>query len=164
MPRRGEKQSLEDRIERFSIPEPNSGCFLWTGGHETRGATFKNYGRIWVDGRTRPAHCVAWEVVNGPVPEDMCVCHKCDVPLCVNVDHLFLGTHKDNTQDMIQKGRNAPMIKTRQGVNSNWCKLTPQQVFMIREDPRNQRHIAAEFGITQTGVSRIKLRKTWRHL
>jgi len=52
-----------------------------------------------------PTHRFAWELANGPIPEGMFVCHKCDNPPCCNVDHLFLGTPKENTTDMVNKGR-----------------------------------------------------------
>lgn len=95
-------------------PEPNTGCLLWLG------ATFRDthYGAFrGEDGRTRNAHRVAWELVNGPVPEGMCVLHHCDNRVCVFADpdprrsHLFLGTVLDNTRDMDAKGRrvNAPL-------------------------------------------------------
>lgn len=72
---------------------------------EWTGATLKGYGQIG-DGRClRYTHRVAWELVNGPIPDGMHVCHHCDNPPCCNVDHLFLGTDADNNADMIAKGR-----------------------------------------------------------
>jgi hypothetical protein len=92
--------SWRDRV----IPEPNSGCFLWEGRVHPNG-----YG--WYGGGRRGArllvHRIAWEETNGPIPGGMLVCHHCDVRLCCNPAHLFLGTAKDNTRDMIAKGRAA---------------------------------------------------------
>lgn len=80
---------------------PTSGdCILWTGAVSGSG-----YGNVWHNGRNIGAHRLAWEQVHGPVPDGLFVCHTCDTPLCINTDHLFLGTPKDNSQDMSRKGR-----------------------------------------------------------
>lgn len=76
-----------------------SGCLIYVK-RKSRG-----YGHIGHNNKELLAHRAAWMVVNGPIPEGMLVCHKCDNPACINVDHLFLGTHKDNIQDCVSKGR-----------------------------------------------------------
>ena len=161
MPAAGQTQSIRERIERFAIPEPNSGCWLWQGGYDYRGPPFKPYGRIWVKGRTLQAHRVSWETYRGSIPGGMRVCHKCDTPLCVNPEHLFLGTPQDNTQDMIGKGRDEPTRQSRRGERSNFNKLRSEQVLAIRNDKRRLRVIAAEYGVTECAVSMIRLRKNW---
>ena len=79
-------------------------CWIWTGA-TTGGYGVLSRGRL-VDGLIR-AHRFAWEMINGPVPKGIFVCHRCDNPPCVNVDHLFAGTAKQNTRNMIEKGRDA---------------------------------------------------------
>ena len=73
-------------------------CWNWTGG------TSKRYGVFWHQGRMRLAHRVSYELYKGSIPEGYHVCHKCDNGLCVNPDCLFVGTRKDNMQDMLKKG------------------------------------------------------------
>lgn len=96
--------TLEERFAQHVSRDPISGCCLWTGSVDRNG-----YGRFGVsdDGRWRyrPAHRFAWEMARGPIPDGLWCLHRCDRPLCVSVDHLFLGTHQENMLDMARKGR-----------------------------------------------------------
>lgn len=91
--------TLEERFHDKYIPEPNSGCWLWIANANRTG-----YGCL-SDSKQRLAHRISWEIHRGPIPEGLYVLHKCDVPICVNPEHLFLGTHQDNMDDMVRKGR-----------------------------------------------------------
>ena len=75
-------------------------CWLWTGAFTNMG-----YGRIAINSTRLLAHRVSWQLFKGAIPENMEICHKCDNPACVNPEHLFLGTHKDNMLDMVTKKR-----------------------------------------------------------
>jgi hypothetical protein len=88
------------RLERNSIPEPNSGCTLWLGSSNKEG-----YGRIGVSGRSELATHAALRVAGREVPRGMLACHTCDNPYCINPDHLYVGTHQDNMRDMVRKRR-----------------------------------------------------------
>lgn len=89
------------RFEKYYIPEPNSGCYLWIGG-----ATGK-YGRFNWAPANNYAHRASHILFKGPIPEGEDVCHSCDLGLCVNPDHLFPGTRSINIRDMMTKGRAA---------------------------------------------------------
>lgn len=110
----------------------------------------KRYAQIVVDGSNIAVHIMMWLIKNGPIAKGMCVCHKCDNGACFAEDHLFLGTQAENMRDMVQKGRSL-----REASHYN-TKLSDEQVIAIRNDPRPQPQIAAEYGITQQHVSSIK--------
>ena len=88
-----------ERLHR-KLAVRDSGCIEWTGA--TNGC---GYGSIQVSGRMVLVHRLAWELVNDPITDGLCVLHRCDNPSCCNVDHLSLGTHADNMADMVTKGR-----------------------------------------------------------
>jgi hypothetical protein len=90
----------------------------------------------------------------------MCVCHRCDVPACVNPAHLFLGTHADNMADMKRKGRNP----TGNGEDNPRAKFTADQVLEIRRlygTGVTQVELGQRFGVAQAHISQIVLRKIW---
>src|SRR5689334_23323156 len=87
-------------FEERHIPEPMSGCWLWTGTCNDRG-----YGIIQLKEFDGYAHRFAFAFWKGAIPQGAHVCHKCDTPCCVNPDHLFLGSAADNMQDCVRKGR-----------------------------------------------------------
>lgn len=84
------------------IPVPWSGCWLWEG--TTKGGGSRAYGYHRLDNVNRAVHRLAWEETNGQIPDGLFVCHHCDVKLCCNPQHLFLGTAKDNSRDYYDKG------------------------------------------------------------
>ena len=151
--------------------EKTDSCWLWQGhqlksGHGTIGRGGRKAGHML-------AHRLSWELANGPIPEGACVLHRCDVPNCVNPEHLFLGTRPDNSADMVAKGRAA------NGLTKKDAKLTPDQVREIRRryaqrDPRPSTRVwrnpdsfaalAEDFGVNEATIRDAVKRKTWTHI
>lgn len=151
--------SLHDRLFRYV--RKTDGCWFWTGAKISTG-----YGLIRIDGSGRLVHRVAWELYTGqPVPLSMCVLHKCDTPLCVNPDHLFVGSRADNVHDMDAKGRRVNNQSRGEWVATS--KVTEQNVIQIRQmfaAGISRRSIAHTFGIALPTLYQIVRRKTWRHV
>jgi len=102
---------------------------------------------------------------NGEIGAGLFVCHKCDTPLCVNPDHLFLGTHQENMNDCVAKGRTNGGTKTPlRGSKNAKSKLSESQVALIRSLNWPQRKIASHFGVSQALISKIKRNEMWRHI
>lgn len=111
------------------------------------------------DNKELRASRVSWFLATGKWPTKH-VLHHCDNPPCIHPSHLYEGLDADNARDRMERGR----AVAPQGEDHPKAKLTNVQVMAIRSDPRIQIVIAAEYGITQTSVSAIKLRRVWRHL
>jgi hypothetical protein len=112
------------------------------------------YGSIKVNGSSRGAHRVAYELVHGPIPPGLQVCHRCDNRRCINVDHLFLGTTAENMADKVAKGRQQRLSGSSNG-SSTMTEAAVQQVRHLLAMRISQRDIARRIGISQGHVSRI---------
>ena len=149
---------LVDAIQRLhtkSEPDLNTGCLLWAGSVNHSG-----YGLISVAGKLRLAHRFAYEVASGSIPAGLMVCHKCDTPGCINPEHMFLGTARDNNRDRDAKGRSrAPM-----GERSATAVLTEQQVTEARLARLTPNEVAKRFDICQSGATQALRGSTWAHL
>lgn len=147
--------------ERFDMKveiRTGSDCWWWTGNKNLRG-----YGHFRVNLNTVGAHRFSYERYNGKIPDGMLVCHKCDNPSCVNPEHLFAGTYKDNMADMYSKNRNNTVFGEHVGTS----KLTGNKVIEIREmlaAGQTQSSIAEAFDVSQASISHINTEKKWKHI
>lgn len=118
----------------------------------------QGYGVTWSSGKVVLAHRLSWQQRNGEIPSGMCVLHRCDTPLCVNPDHLFLGTKKDNTNDMKAKGRASNGVRI----------LTADTVREIRAICKSGKFTSSEiggrFGISQQAASDVISGRAWRNV
>jgi hypothetical protein len=133
--------------DRFfaKVREDVSGCHLWTGARNVWG-----YGRLHVGGKMLAAHRVAWELANGPIPDGMWVLHHCDVRDCVNPAHLYLGTHRQNVRDMIERGRHPSARHFPRADSRIEIRLTPERRQELSE-------LAAEIGISTADIARLAI-------
>lgn len=149
--------SFEDRYNLYSAPDPNSGCWLWMGNITSNGyGDFKDKNRKQV-----LAHIASYKTFKGDT-KGLCVLHKCDIRSCVNPDHLFLGTRKENIEDMDKKGRRVPPFGER-NVNA---KLTWIKAEAIREKLKNgqsSRSLAKEYTLNRSTVLDVKNNRTWKY-
>ena len=144
------KRTARDRFEEKFVK--GDSCWLWTAALGGKG-----YGHFWFEGHPRPASQVSHMLYIGPIPDGLFVLHRCDNRRCVNPEHLFLGTNKENMDDMVSKGRQA------KGAALGTAKLTEAQARAIREDKRSQRAIGRDYGVSHTVVGQIKSGAIWRH-
>lgn len=128
-------------------------CWIWTGRISEKGyGLFSKY----------RAHRVAWVLANNSaIPNDICVCHRCDVRPCVNPFHLFLGTQVENIHDMYGKRRQGPRYF---GEKNSAAVLTPEDIRFIRSSTSPGIMMAKHFGVTNANISSIRNMKTWRHI
>lgn len=160
-------------LEKVSFACHPKGCIEWIAGKTTHG-----YGAFMYRNEKVYAHRFAYEQFLGDLPGELCVCHSCDNPLCVNPDHLWLGTRGDNNGDRNRKGRTVSVTgshhwtrinpsKVCRGETQGSAKLTADDVLRIRQmskDGYSLREIAETFGIDKGHAGKIVTRKSWQHV
>ncbi len=141
--------SMKSFWNKVCVTKP---CWLWVGALNKDG--YGNFG-------SKLAHRVSWEIHYGKIPIGLCVLHRCDVPNCVNPQHLFLGTHSDNMQDMFKKGR-----CNRKGEHNSRAILNKKIVQKIRlffnNKKYNQRQLAEKYGVCKSTISAIICNINWK--
>ena len=131
---------------------PDGTCWEWQAHKLPFGyGSFRMRGRIW------KAHRAAFILTIGPIPDGLVVRHTCDNPPCCNPAHLLLGTHQDNSDDQVARGRSR---SPRGEANAN-ARLREDQVRAIRDDNRRHADIAEAYGVSKSAVQFIKCGKHW---
>ena len=146
------------RLEEKSYLIPFCGCQIWIGGSVPKG-----YGVIHYKGKQTYTHRLSYELAFGEIPKGLFVLHECDMPSCINPNHLFLGTPKDNTQDMLKKKRS----NSAKGEKAGNSKLTLQQVNEIKNQyiPHDRNFgggaLAKKYNVHSSTITCIATNKHW---
>jgi hypothetical protein len=164
--------TLEERFYA-KVEKIEGGCWLWIGRLNRSG-----YGDLYYDGKKRRAHRISYEIHVGEVPDGMFVCHSCDVPMCVNPAHLWIGTNEENMRDMVAKGRHKTAARmaiknVSKGKNYNAGERNARaklkeadvlQVINLCSQGKTRKYIANQFGVSASLISEIRNGKRWAHL
>lgn len=150
-------------MERVVKLPGEDACWEWTGRRMKDG-----YGRPHIT-KTESvlAHRLSYELHIGPIPDGLCVLHRCDNPPCVRPSHLFLGTRADNAADMIHKGRRRPDSVQPRGAHHPAARLTDAHVREIRSLSANgwtYKRLGAKYGVHPMHIGLIVRRKRWAHV
>lgn len=155
----------DDEARFWSYVQKTDTCWLWVGAVDRLG-----YGSITVGSKFKLVHRMSYELNVGPIPDRLLVCHSCDVRNCVNPEHLWLGTHSENTRDMISKGRGnfVGPKNPRKGSEVVFSKLDELTVLEIRKlyatGKFGIRELGRAFEVSHSAIGNIVHRLTWKHI
>ena len=152
---------LANRFWKKVPKNHTNNCWKWGGTIMVNG-----YGTLTIRPNKYYAHRASWMINRGPIPDGLHVLHKCDNPPCVNPEHLFLGTQRDNNNDKIRKGR--ARGGSMKGESHPLVKMTNGKIKEIRARYKaggiTQGDLASQYGMSQPGVSAIITGRLWKHV
>lgn len=155
--------SLFEKMQAASYFWPKTkkkgACLFWKGGVDPK----TGYGKFVWEGKTYYSHRFSYLLCVGEIPKDILVCHCCDNRPCVEPTHLWLGSHKENSNDMISKNRHNKKPNVI-GTAHPLSKLDEEKIQIIRKDKRPCAIIAIDFSVSPTLIWNIKKYKTWKHI
>lgn len=143
-----------DRLAAYTAPGEN-GCL------EFIGTLSMGYGKIRVNGKKVAAHRLAYILAKGPIPEGLFVLHSCDNPACVNPEHLFVGTQKDNVNDMILKGRQAQVRGELQARSILKVEQVKEIKRLLQSQSLSYTEIANRYNVSNAVIKGIAYGKNW---
>jgi hypothetical protein len=148
----------KDIIRFLSKIEKTDTCWFWKAKGRCNG-----YGFLKIDKRNIPAHRISYQIHNGDFDFNLHVLHKCDIRNCVNPEHLFLGTNKDNIDDKVSKDRQA------KGSDNGNSILNEEQVKEIKLHLQNKyygyiKNLVSKYNVSETCIRDIKRGRTWKHI
>jgi hypothetical protein len=159
------KTLIEKMAERYRV-DPTTGCWVWTFSLRLNG-----YGQIKSGGKNLYPHRVSYEIHVGPIPDGLCVCHRCDNRACINPDHFFLGTKAENNADRNAKSRTAKGLaaigdrEPQTGARNPNAKLTDRQVSEIRDASGvTHRELSKKYGVGANHIGKIRRGENWSAL
>lgn len=152
----------QEHIKRFwENVNKTTTCWNWTGSKYSN-----RYGRFGYDYKRESVHRISFKLKNGEIPNNLLVCHICDNRACVNPEHLFLGTCKDNLQDMSKKGR--AYNGDKKGIKNGRAKLTDKIVLKMRKEYKNgnisYKKLGEKYGLVESSATYAIKGVTWKHL
>lgn len=155
-------RSEHDRFMEKVVMVPEGGCWIWIGGLSRTG-----YGGFSVGKNVMSSHRWSYSFFKGQIPDGLLVCHTCDNRCCVNPDHLFLGTPKQNMEDAVRKGRTSRVPRTW-GEKQHLSKLKEADVISIRSEYTGERGqisaLSRKYNVSRTAVREAAKGQTWGHI
>jgi len=143
-------RSMEERF--WEKVDRTGSCWLWKGYKLKKG-----YGQFRINDKAKRAHRVSFSLMKGEIPDGLCVLHHCDNPSCVNPDHLYLGTEKDNARDRDLRHRR----KSTRGVLHGRAKINWQDVEIMRQSSKPHSYFAKKYNLDASHIGKIRKNKYW---
>lgn len=147
--------------KEITCEEDSNGCWNCTSHR----LDSNGYPQAMREGKRELIHRLFYRQYIGEIPQGLCVLHRCDNPRCINPDHLFVGTHKDNTMDSARKGRHkAPLLRGEEHGGSKLTEEAARSIVRLSRQGVYQRDMARMFGVSPSTISMIVIGKTWKHI